>query len=291
MIPRAENRRACALWLGYIVALGCASPDLSRVLFSCATDADCAPGQRCAAFQGELACQFASALPSDGCTEGSCDVPSVMAGNAPLLPATPLESVSSSPEAPRLDTPLADPSRSDDEALEPSSSSASAMAPADAGLAPASASVRFDFESDLEGWQIYPNQRPLDALDTVEQSSALAHHGTGALRMAFDGNYTPSPPFAFDAGPLYGVYEVGAPPPGVDVGLWMFSTAPGMSVEVYVQSGAAFDWTVLATVPLLANQWREITVTMPLLEARQFGIRLYSPLDFAGVVYLDEIRW
>jgi hypothetical protein len=301
-MPRASSRRAVAtlpkplttlplalLWTSYAISLGCASPDLTRTLFSCATSADCAPGQQCLAFQGELACQFASSSPRDECAQGGCNVPAALTDAAPLLPAVPLENLSA--EAPRLDAPLANPGQAGGEAVGVAPPGSEANDRADAG--PVTPSVRFDFEADLEGWRMGVNQRPVDTLDTVEQSAALAHHGTGALRMVLDGNYTPTPPppFGFDAGPYYGIFQAGAPPPGVDVSLWMLSTAPGMSVEVYTQSGATFTWTVLATVPLLPNEWRQITVAMPLEQARQLGIRLYSPLDFAGEVYLDEIRW
>lgn len=36
--------------------VACSSPELAGTLFSCATDADCAPGQVCGNFEGELAC-------------------------------------------------------------------------------------------------------------------------------------------------------------------------------------------------------------------------------------------
>jgi hypothetical protein len=164
----------------------------------------------------------------------------------------------------------------------------------DAGAGGAQAptpSVRFDFEADLQGWQLDLNQRPVDTLDSVEQSTEIAHHGSGALRMLLDGKYTPIPTFVLDPRPFYGVYEPDAPPPETDVSLWMLSTAPGVSVEVYTQAGAAFTTTILASVPLPPNEWRQIDVTTPLEAARQFGVRLNSPLDLQAFVYLDEISW
>ncbi|HVZ34849.1 MAG TPA: hypothetical protein VG963_20620 [Polyangiaceae bacterium] len=151
--------------------------------------------------------------------------------------------------------------------------------------------MRVDFESDLEGWQTLPNARPSDALDRIEQSTALAHHGSGALRMVFDGQSTTPPPILFDPGPFFGVYAASSPPPGAEVSLWMFSTAAGVSVAVYAQTSPTLAPTVLVTVPLPESAWREIGVSMPLAAAQQFGIRVDAPADVRGDVYLDEIRW
>ncbi len=71
----------------------------------------------------------------------------------------------------------------------------------------------------------------------------------------------------------------------------MLSTAPGVSVEVYSQPDPPGADTILATVPLLQDEWREIRVIMPLLEARLFGVLVRSELELDGFVYLDEIRW
>jgi branched-chain amino acid transport system substrate-binding protein len=42
---------------GTLVLVGCSSPDLAGTNFSCSTDADCASGQSCSSFNGELACR------------------------------------------------------------------------------------------------------------------------------------------------------------------------------------------------------------------------------------------
>jgi hypothetical protein len=125
----------------------------------------------------------------------------------------------------------------------------------------------------------------------VEQSSVLAHHGSAALRMVFDGRFTPPPPIPFDPGPLFGVYAASTPPPGAEVSLWMFSSAAGVSVAVYAQTSPTLAPTVLATVPLPENAWREISVSMPLAAAQQFGIRVDAAVDVQGEVYVDEVRW
>jgi hypothetical protein len=151
-------------------------------------------------------------------------------------------------------------------------------------------SIQRDFERSLEGWQSVSDQRPEDTLDGTEQTTELAHHGAGALRMVFDGNYTPVAGVSSDNS-FYGAYEDRAPPPGVEVSLWMLSTAPDVSIEVFSQPAPPRAPTTLATVPLLQNEWREIHVIMPLVEARLLGVQVQSPLDLEGFVYLDEIRW
>jgi hypothetical protein len=285
-------------WVCSPVALGCGSPDLSGTLFSCTTDSDCGPARVCAPFNGTLACQFPPSASGDACGGGLCSVAGVAASDAGLRTGA----RRASPEGLPRDTPLLvpgalGPSETPPEAARDagpetaSTSGGGAFADAGAAAEEPAPSVRFDFEADLQGWQRDLNQRPVDTLDSVEQSTALAHHGSGALRMVLDGKYTPIPPFVPDPRPFYGVYEAGAPPPGADVSLWLLSTAPGVSVEVYTQAGAAFTTTILASVPLPTNEWRQIEVTTPLAAARQFGLRLDSPLDLQGFVYLDEISW
>lgn len=302
MIGQRESRRrlARAFWACPLIALACGSPDLSGTLFSCATDADCGSARVCAPFGGTLACQFPRAASSDPCFGGVCSgLAAAAASDAGVRSAAPRPGSEGLPR----DTPLLVPGSlgpSEDapdlprDAGPEQGSMSDEGTPADAGAVGAEVptpSVRFDFEADLEGWQLDMNQRPVDTLDRVEQSTALAHHGSGALRMVLDGKYTPIPPFVLDPRPFYGVYEAAAPPPGVHVSLWMFSTAPGVSVEVYTQAGATFSVTTLATVSLPPNEWRQIDVTTPLEPARQFGVRLNSPLDLQAFVYLDEISW
>lgn len=313
----SRGERRCALcgprWASALLCLACSSPELGGTLFSCADDGDCAPGQVCAAWQGQLACQRRPAASIGACADGNCGTPVPIATDAPLQgegPATagapaepdcgerscvsagaPLSTEQRRP-APPGGTLLADAGLSaGGETLDVSPGGAAATLP-DAGARDAGSNVptiRIDFESSLEGWQSVPNQRPEDALDGTERSTALAHHGRGALRMIYDGSYTPVSGVSA-SNSFYGAYERSAPPPGVEVGLWMLATAPAVSVEVYSQTSATSARTVLATVPLPQNQWREITAIVP-AGARQFGVRVLAEPDLRGYVYLDEIRW
>jgi len=318
---------AGALWLGCSTPwLGCSTPELGNTLFSCASDRDCAPGQLCAPFQGQLACQRTPLASESPCPGGSCE-PSVSVGTLEPARPAPLEAPESPesvcPEGRCASLPLpqslvqgnsgALPSAAPEDAGAPgalldASPDAGLAAPSapprdtgpavpdagiprDAGIAPEPPSVRYDFESTLEGWRSVLDQRPDDTLDGTEQTTELAHHGNGALRMIFDGAYTPVPGVSADNGAFYGAYEIGAPPAGAAVSLWMLSTAPEVSVEVYAEVGPSYTWTTLATMALPQNEWREIHLTMPLDAALQFGVQVHAPLELQGFVYLDEIRW
>jgi hypothetical protein len=305
---------SCLLWLG------CSAPDLGHTLFSCATDADCAPEQACLQYLDGFACQRPRASDSQ-CPGGICTGSEPATTNAPLQSAPPAvapppdsacregscspSSVSLSPAQHEPDQPaagaaLADagtppnlldasadaaavtpaPAPPDDESDEPDATVPEEPAPP----------IRHDFELSLEGWQSVAAQRPEDTLDGTEQTTELAHHGSGALRMVYDGNYTPEPGVT-PGNSFYGAYVDGAPPPGVTVSLWMLSTAPDVSVELYSQPDPPLTTTTLATVPLLENEWREIRVIMPLVQAQLFGVQVHSELDLEGSVYLDEVRW
>lgn len=316
MMPPSKRRghSCCIAWI-YLLSLGCSAPELGYTLFSCTTDADCAPGQVCLQHQDGLACQ--RPLPSESsCPDGLCSEPAT--GSAPRQPKTPDAAASAdgvcregdcSPSGISLS-----PAPSEPPPLPPvltdagaSGLAGSPVATPDAGPpAPAAESpdepdaaapeaegppIRRDFEETLEGWQSVADQLPEDTLDGTEQTAERAHHGRGALRMVFDGNYTPVAGISAENS-FYGAYEQDdAPPPGVEVSLWMLSTAPGVSVEVFSQPDPPAADTTLATVPLLQDEWREIRVIMPLLEARVLGVLVRSELDLEGFVYLDEIRW
>lgn len=315
---RPSKRRGparCLAW-SYLLWLGCSVPELGYTLFSCTTDADCAPGQACLQHQDGLACQ--RPLPSDSscpdghcsgseatgsallqpntpdpgasvegvCREGDCSPSGISlspAPSAPLPPAPVLtDAGTSAPADPLVPTPDAGPPAPAGELSdEPDAATPEAEGPP----------VQRDFEESVEGWQSVAEQLPEDTLDGTEQTTELAHHGSGALRMVFDGNYTPIAGITAEDS-FYGAYEQDdAPPPGVEVSLWMLSTAPGVSVEVFSQPDPPGADTTLATVPLLQDEWREIRVIMPLIESRVLGVLVRSELDLEGFVYLDEIRW
>jgi len=158
--------------------------------------------------------------------------------------------------------------------------------------------IRFDFEtaglSGLQGWQAVGNQRPPGVQDAVEQTTEDAHSGTGSLRMVFDGDYAGSDAGAPPADPYYGVYRQGAIPNDRELTLWMKSTADDVSVELYAQTGTSFAWNVMGNASLLSGQWQEIHVVSPPAEVGtvgQYGLKIYSPLDIDGYVYLDEVSW
>lgn len=328
----SRSQRTGALWHGLAPGalwLACSTPDLGHTLFSCASDRDCAPGQQCAPFEGQLACQRAPLTSDSSCPAGSCspgvgagelppapqaslDVPALLGRictegrcaalpaplslaprNAGTLPTAAPEDAGRDAGGDRLDASpdagLAAPSATPGDAGPPAL--VDAAIPGDAGSTAEPPSIRYDFESDLEGWRSVDEQRPEDTLDGTEQSTELAHHGDGALRMIFDGAYTPTPGVSADNGAFYGAYALGAPPAGAAVSLWMLSTAADVSIEVFSQAGPTYSWTTLALVPLAQDQWQEIHVTMPLEAALQFGVQVHAPLDLEGFVYLDEIRW
>lgn len=307
------------LALGCLLWLGCSPPDLGHTLFSCATDADCGPGQMCLEYQDGLACQR-PLTPAPRCPGGICSTGEPASGGGPLqaampdagtpaegvcregncnpaLPLSPAQQEPAEPDGPGAAMTDAGTST----VADPSGVSADAAATPPAGDGPGEPDaapppveegppIRHDFEEGREGWQSVPDQVPEDTLDGTEQTTELAHHGAGALRMVYDGEYSPvagiTPENSF-----YGAFLDGAPPPGAEVSLWMLSTAPGVSVEVYSRPDPPGADTILATVPLLQDEWREIRVIMPLVEARLFGVLVRSELDLEGFVYLDEIRW
>jgi hypothetical protein len=152
--------------------------------------------------------------------------------------------------------------------------------------------VRYDFEEaapgGLAGWVAVGDQRPPDVQDALEQSTEEAHSGSGALRVVFDGEA--SVPDAGVADPWYGIYKVGSVPGNYEVGLWMLATTPGVTAELYAQTTQAYLWNVLGTQSLPMGEWTKVSVVMP-PEVMQWGIKLLSPFDADGYVYLDEVTW
>lgn len=62
-LGRRAGQRAALGLVGAAALLGCSSPELEGTNFSCRTDADCASGQVCGDFNGQLACQAAQTGP------------------------------------------------------------------------------------------------------------------------------------------------------------------------------------------------------------------------------------
>jgi hypothetical protein len=150
--------------------------------------------------------------------------------------------------------------------------------------------IRYDFETDaLDGWMRVGDERPVDVLDTVTRSTDVYHNGTSSLAMGFDGMYTPPVP----PNPFYGVYTATRPPPaGAKVTLWMLSTAPGVSVNFYVQTKPDYLFQALTLTQLATTgSWYEITVQIPDADIFYFGCVINSPFDIQGGVYLDEVSW
>jgi hypothetical protein len=151
--------------------------------------------------------------------------------------------------------------------------------------------IRFDFEStlNLDNWQAVGNEVPPDVQDQVQVSTSNAHHGASSLAMIYDGSYTPTA----SGNPYYGVYTAfNPPPPGATVTLWLLSTAPGVSVQVYAQTMPDYLWNGLAmTSPLVVNTWTKVTTVMPTAEAFYLGCLITSPLNISGAIYLDDISW
>jgi len=152
--------------------------------------------------------------------------------------------------------------------------------------------IRFDFEETgapgLEGWVAVGDQRPPDVQDAVEQSTDAAHSGSGALRAVFNGEA--SVPDAGEANPWYGVYKVGTVPAEYEIGLWMMATMPGVSADIYAQTTQAYIWNVVGSATLPVGEWTKLSAVMP-AEVMQWGIKLQSPFDADGYVYLDEVTW
>ena len=152
--------------------------------------------------------------------------------------------------------------------------------------------VRYDFEESgtrgMDGWIAVGDQRPPDVQDTVEQSADAAHNGTGALRAVFDGQA--SVPDAGEGNPWYGVYKVGTIPTDYEVNLWMMATMPGVTAEIYAQTTQAYLWNVLGSENLAEGEWTQLSFIAP-PDVMQWGIKLLSPFDAQGYVYLDEVSW
>lgn len=147
--------------------------------------------------------------------------------------------------------------------------------------------VRYDFEANIQGWLPVGDQRPVGVQDSIDQSTEQAHSGTGSLRIVFDG--LASIPDAGEPNPWYGVYKPGVVP-AYETSFWIMPTMQGISVDVYCQTGPTYAWNVLTNAALTENEWQEITVTM-LPEVQQWGIKVTSPFDIQGSIYIDEVSW
>ncbi len=157
------------------------------------------------------------------------------------------------------------------------------------GGEPVSPPPRCDFETSLCGFQPVGDERPPDVLDHVGLSTGVAHHGTRALEMDFNGTSTP---LASGASSFYGVYTpVGPPPRNAAVTFWMMSTVDNVSAQVYVQLKPDYAWQVISVAALSAGVWQEVDVQIPDMDLFTFGIQINSALDINGSIYLDEVRW
>jgi hypothetical protein len=152
------------------------------------------------------------------------------------------------------------------------------------------ATIRWDFEKSLQGWSGVGEPIPADCLDSITVSSDAAHSGDASLTMTFDGLYTPDPG---SRNPYYGVISSSAPPPGSKVTTWMRSTAPGVTAEWFVQLAPLYDWVQLThpSSPVGVDMWTAYTFTMPPEAVLGFGVKVYTPLDMTGAIYLDHVSW
>jgi hypothetical protein len=148
--------------------------------------------------------------------------------------------------------------------------------------------VHADFETNLQGWLPIGNQRPPDVLDSVTQSTAQAHHGTGSLAMFFDGVHATTV-----TDPFWGVYtDTNLPPANAQVTFWAFATAAGVSLNIYDQRSPDWLWQSLTTSALLpVGVWTQVQAVIPNNPVLYFGCRVQSSQDYAGTIYLDEISW
>jgi len=155
--------------------------------------------------------------------------------------------------------------------------------------------LRYDFEQDslaLQGWVAVNPQRPVGVQDRVERTAEAAHAGEHSVRMVFDGGYPDAGAAPTD--PFWGIQRTGGPPPDAEVSFWMMSTAPGVSIEVFAQTGNTYTWNVLANLALVPDVWREFNVFIPPSSAgtlSNWGMKVYAPLNIEGYIYLDEVTW
>lgn len=162
------------------------------------------------------------------------------------------------------------------------------------GSASAVPQLRYDFELEsagLQGWAVVPLQRPAGVLDRLERSSDAAHSGQQSARMVFNGTYPDAGP---PTDPFYGIQRMGGPPADAEVTFWMMTTAPGVTIEVFAQTGTTYTWNVLTSLPLTPDEWREFDVFIPPSSAgalSNWGMKLYTPFDVDGSIYLDEVTW
>jgi hypothetical protein len=162
----------------------------------------------------------------------------------------------------------------------------------DSSTADGGVTIHYDFEStlNLDNWQAVGNEVPTDVQDQVLTTTAQHHHGIGSLALIYDGAFTPPPT---GTNPYYGVYTAfNPPPPGAIVNMWVFSTAAGVSIQVYAQTMPSYLWQgLIVSNVLVQDTWTEITVTMPTAAAFYLGCLINSPLDISGTIYLDDISW
>jgi hypothetical protein len=163
------------------------------------------------------------------------------------------------------------------------------------GSSPAGPQLRHDFEEEslgLQGWIPVNPQRPAGVQDRIEWTAEAAHSGTHSIRMVYNGSYP-------DAGvptadPFWGIQRSGGPPADAEVRFWIMTTASGVSVEAFAQTGVTFTWNILANVPLLPNEWTEFVVFIPPASAgalSNWGMKIYGPLNMEGYIYMDEVSW
>lgn len=159
---------------------------------------------------------------------------------------------------------------------------------------PTTPQLRYDFEDEdlgLQGWVAVGPQRPVGVQDGVERTSEAAHSGTYSIRMVFDGTYPDAAP---PADPFWGIQRSGGPPSDAQVTFWMMTTAEDVSIEVFAQTGPTFTWNILTNTQLAPNTWREFSVFIPASSAgalRNWGMKVYGPLNMSGYIYLDEVSW
>lgn len=150
--------------------------------------------------------------------------------------------------------------------------------------------IRWDFEKSLQGWSGVTEPIPADCVDSITVSKDAAHNGEAALALTFDGQYTPDPS---SRNPYYGAISSSAPPPGSQVTVWMMATAPGVAAEWFTQLAPFYDWVQLTppTSSVGVDLWTEFTFTMPPTAVLGFGVKVYTPLNFTGAIYLDHVSW
>jgi hypothetical protein len=153
------------------------------------------------------------------------------------------------------------------------------------GGASSTTTLRYDFESNAQGWQ--GSGAPITS---VASSTTQAASGTHSLAVQFNG--AAGSPLAFVASPTA--------PAGAKVNLkvWLPAGSAITAIQPFVLQGASGGWTWTsswqAIGSLKTNAWNTVSVTIPsnaVTPLYQLGVQFTTNARWTGTAYIDAVSW